>query len=230
MPSSRELFCIATPRQRFAALGVALGLGTFLSAGFLDVCAQIVAFTLSPSLTHRPTLMGWIECLAFPALAATFYFSFPRPIATKTASSNWDSIPLALLIALAYGLIDQQPGLFFLPKSPEVVLAATWTLMLAPVGEEFLFRGWVFSIAHRLWPNCYATATNPLPLAVWISAIAFSLWHLQNWNPDNSAYVIFQIAYTLPAGLWLGWLRQRSHGLIAPTAAHMGINLASALL
>lgn len=230
MASSRKIFDVVSYRQLTAALLVAVSAGAFLAAGFLNVSTQLVELLLTPWLPGRARIIAWSECAAFPLLAMGFYFSFPRPTKTTQQASVWLSLPFAIAVAFAYGLVDPHPGIFSLVVSPETQLAAAWTLFFAPVGEEFLFRGWVYSLAHRLWPRRFASATNPLPLAVWVSAVAFSLWHLQNWGADPAATVFFQVAYTLPAGLWLGWLRWKTGGLFAPLCAHVAINLASALV
>lgn len=223
------MFSIANSRERQAAIALALGTGLFLAAGFIPVAQGIVDSMVAPFLPGRARVLAWFECLAFPVLAWAFYLSIPRPSRPQRPELPLWSFPIPIAIGLLYGLADPSPGIFSLIGSSEAQVAAVWVILLAPLGEEWLFRGWLYSLAHRLWRGRLATATNPLPVAVWVTAIAFSLWHLQNWGPEPAMRVLWQLAYTLPAGLWLGWLRWRSGGLTLPILAHISLNAATAL-
>jgi membrane protease YdiL (CAAX protease family) len=77
------------------------------------------------------------------------------------------------------------------------------TAALAPVVEEVLFRG---ILAGTL------ISRGPAP-AVWVSAVAFSIWHM---NPTSLRYYVFM--GLLLATLW------RKHGLLASLAAHAAFN------
>ncbi len=223
------MFSVASRQDRRAAFLIALGTGLFLAAGFIPVAQGIVDSAMAPFLPGRARVLAWLGCFAFPLLAWGFHLSFPRPPKPAQPQFPGWSFPLPLGIGLLYGLWDASPGIFSLVGTPETQLAAVWAIGLAPIGEEFLFRGWLYSFANRLWPGRFASATNPLPLAVWVTAFAFSLWHLQNWGTEAPIRVLWQTAYTFPAGIWLGWLRWRSGGLLLPILAHIGLNAATAL-
>lgn len=201
----------------------AVGVGLFLAAGFQSTALAIAQ--LAHAAFHLE-LGNWTSYAAFPALAAVFYFSFPRPPHTPP---NWLalwSIPIPLVISAVEGALRGSPDL-----SSAVTYRAEalfWLCVTIPIGEELLFRGWVYSVAHRLWPRTFATATNPLSLAVWVSAAAFSLWHLQNLGRDPLLWVGFQLGYTLLAGLWLGWLRERL-GIWVCILVHSLLNIAALL-
>jgi membrane protease YdiL (CAAX protease family) len=77
------------------------------------------------------------------------------------------------------------------------------TAALAPVVEEVLFRG---VLAGTL------LARGPAP-AVWVSAVAFSIWHM---NPTSLRYYVFM--GLLLATLW------RKRGLLASMAGHAAFN------
>jgi membrane protease YdiL (CAAX protease family) len=227
MNASRIFFPLASSRQRALAALLALFTGAFLAAGFLGVSTQLADW-LSPTFLPNQ-VRPWLECLAFPFLAAVFYLSFPRPHFPSTSFRAIRSWPFGVIVALVFGWLHESPGLFSLVPSAEIQLALAWTLVLAPIGEEFLFRGWVFSLAHRFWPGVFASATNPLPLSVWVSAFAFSIWHTQNLESGFLAEGIFQILYAFPLGLWLGWLRVQTGTLWVPVLTHISINFAAAL-
>jgi membrane protease YdiL (CAAX protease family) len=77
------------------------------------------------------------------------------------------------------------------------------TAVLAPLVEETLFRG---VLAGTL------LARGPAP-AVWVSAIAFAVWHM---NPTSLRYYVFM--GLLLATLW------RKRGLVASMSAHAAFN------
>lgn len=79
-------------------------------------------------------------------------------------------------------------------------------VLLAPLGEEFLFRGWLLP---RL-----ARQIGPVPALVASSGV-FALLH-----PHYSV----QMGAIFGLGLLLGWARLRSGGLKAPIALHALIN------
>ena len=104
-----------------------------------------------------------------------------------------------------------------------------WYFLLGPVGEELLFRGWAYGLCLKLWGPRSPTLTNPLPLPIWFSTITFSLWHLQNFGHEPAGFVVFQLAYTIFAGLWLGYLRWGSGTMWVPILAHIALNLSANL-
>ena len=107
---------------------------------------------------------------------------------------------------------------------------AIWYLVAVPIGEELLFRGWIYKIYETIAGQKPMTATNPLAVSIWMSAFCFSLWHSQNIVVEGWAFGLFQIFYTFFVGLWLGLLRERSGGLLGPVAAHILLNIFGSLL
>ena len=84
---------------------------------------------------------------------------------------------------------------------------------LGVLAEELLFRGWLqAALEDRVGPQW----------AVLLSAVAFSAFHL--WA--GGAVDAISLANLLLGGLWFGLLAQRSGGLVAPIAAHLGWNVA----
>lgn len=79
--------------------------------------------------------------------------------------------------------------------------------------EELLFRGWLLSALQDRVGSSWA---------VLLSALAFSAFHL--WA--GGATDPISLANLLLGGLWFGLLAQRSGGLVAPVAAHLGWNVA----
>lgn len=101
------------------------------------------------------------------------------------------------------GLADALLG----PAGPWIGLGA---VLLAAPAEELFFRGAVFE----------ALRGRAGSLAAWLgSAALFAVWHGDPVHAVAAAY----------GGLWLGWLRLRSQGLLAPVLVHMLNNLAWAV-
>jgi membrane protease YdiL (CAAX protease family) len=207
-------------------------LAAALATGFLPTAQEAFRFLAT---TGNLSVDSWAtriaERLAFPCLAALFYFSLPRKKAHSFPQSvDWLALielsVLPILFALIFGWLGGGPSLFAAWPRPEVRLAALWYLFCVPLGEECLFRGWLYEIIDRLWP-CWGSATNPLPLAVYFTSIAFSLWHLQNAGHDPWQFVVLQVGYTGLTGIWLGYLRWKSGQVFPCVLAHLGINAAA---
>ena len=100
------------------------------------------------------------------------------------------------------------------PVVPQGFVALGLAIALMGVlAEELLFRGWLQSALEDRVGGQWA---------VLLSAIAFSAFHL--WA--GGATDAISLANLLLGGMWFGLLAQRSGGLIAPVAAHLGWNVA----
>lgn len=86
-------------------------------------------------------------------------------------------------------------------------------VLLAPIAEELLFRGWIYTALRRRF-------------GVWLSFVATALFFVAiHWNPNNR-----RILQVLPLALALGLLRERA-GSIKPTIAlHAVYNLIIVLM
>ena len=100
------------------------------------------------------------------------------------------------------------------PPVPQGFLVLGLTIaFMGVLAEELLFRGWLQpALEDRVGPQW----------AVLLSAVAFSAFHL--WA--GGATDAISLANLLLGGLWFGLLAQRSGGLVAPIAAHLGWNVA----
>jgi len=95
-------------------------------------------------------------------------------------------------------LIKQQSGL-------DLALSAMMAILVAPVVEEFLFRG-VIQMGLRRYIGPWG--------AIGVGGAAFAIVH-QPWAVS---------LYIFPLGLMLGYLYQRRQSLVAPIALHMFFN------
>lgn len=83
-------------------------------------------------------------------------------------------------------------------------------LIVAPIGEEILFRGVLYGAIERAWSARWAML---------ISSVAFAAAHLE---PER-------LIILLPLGLALGELRLRRRNLVTTISAHFVINCVAAL-
>ena len=83
---------------------------------------------------------------------------------------------------------------------------------LQVLAEEALFRGWLLAALETLAGG---------PLAVLLSALAFSAFHLV-----GGASGAISLTNLMLGGIWFALLAQRSGGILAPFAAHFGWNVA----
>jgi len=74
-------------------------------------------------------------------------------------------------------------------------------VILAPIVEELIFRGLIFSGFQRIYPGI---------LAIFFSALLFALFHLNPW----------QLGPTFLLGLLLGYIRLRTGSLLAAIFTH----------
>lgn len=100
----------------------------------------------------------------------------------------------------SYGQVMESLGM----DSP-TVLSALYTLLLAPVTEELIFRGLTLRILERSFSFWQANL---------LQALYFGLIH------GN----LVQGIYAFGAGLIFGWLRKEEKTLVAPVICHMAVN------
>lgn len=169
----------------------------------------------------------------FTLLASLFWLSsnIKRPKVESTFPppdiNPWLTYVIPAGIALLYGWL-LRPG-------PSVVMGGSasdrlWFLLLVPVGEELLFRGWFYNLIDVRFGGKMLTPTNPFPCAGWASSLAFAIWHVQNWETLGPALTSFQVFYTFVAGMWLSLLRWRTGGIVHSILGHAAINLSASLI
>ena len=102
-------------------------------------------------------------------------------------------------VVAVYGVGVYVPSL---PRSEDIAAFMGFGLL----AEELLFRGAIFSLCCRVFPT---HATLPI---VW-TAVLFGLQHLQYHHAHAGAPALTQIAYTIPMGLVLGYVRSATQRL-----------------
>lgn len=222
----------AVSRDRIRCLALSAFLGVVLAFGFLPTATDLGRWILS-----RLGLIRFADLtstyLGFPALAVFFAMSMRAPSGSRSNPlRHWitiSSILLPALCAFLFGLLSPAPGILDADSWIDL-MPFLWIAICVPLGEECLFRGWLYAWLERMWPQKLFTASNPLPLSVWGSALAFSLWHLQNLASQSVWLTLFQCLYTFVLGLWLGAARNWTGRLAWPVFYHAILNISGALL
>lgn len=234
MVNPKHMTQIASKRKVFASLITTLALTSVFSYAFIPTAEKYfhILWGLLPQKVQW--LSQPLRPLAFPLLAALFYYSIPQPKSNRSPPfTRKEVLTLSLLpclIALVYSLSQSCPSVVQILGSPKYYGAILSLVVLTPIGEELLFRGWLYALIDKFFSSLSPTYTNPLPLPVWMSSLAFSLWHLQNLAVFSPAFVLFQLLYTFIVGLWLGYLRWGTGKLSVAIFFHCLANLLANLL
>ena len=164
----------------------------------------------APLPLHAAVAFATVLLLAF---ALRWPPSAPwRPLPLRATALGWLAIELLwvplligyLLAARALGLpVEPQAALQTVATqgaSTEAIAVAAGAVLLAPLGEELLFRGYLLGSLLPVLPRQLANV---------LTAIAFGLMHGRD--------------FALPAtalGLCFGWLRLRHQSLLPSMLAH----------
>ena len=120
---------------------------------------------------------------------------------------------LGASLALGY-LHPSAKTSFAIPDSPFAAVSAFFlVVILAPLSEELLFRGWIYTALR--WRFSFA-------VALWATAILFAIAH---WEATH----LYALAI-LPMGLVLGYVRERTGSTKATTLFHMIYNFSGLAL
>lgn len=176
-------------------------------------------------LLEQASGAAWIANAAIPScLAALFIYLaiWPqRPFVFPDSDTDWRSILRLSGIWLLIWLIASVAIPFFFGRLTPYVTGtadiAAFTVF-GPLGEEMIFRGAIFEVAQRTFPQ-----SRRAP--VLISTLAFSLHHFELHADPLSAAALGQVAFTLPMGLVFGRLRQLSGSLWPGLSVHVLTNL-----
>ena len=200
------------------------------AAGWVWLALQ---FTLLPRLVGLLGLDGGASNLLFHAIstlavAVIFRQTLEENLRRETGRRFWLVCGQALvgyyaasqLIALLIGQLAPE----FLNRNDQVLLGMKeqWpililtTVVLAPVNEECLFRGLIFSRLRqrsRFWAYC-------------LSSLLFGLIHVLSYQYTPVEFALALLQY-LPAGLILAWSQERTRTLTTPILIHATINAIS---
>lgn len=107
--------------------------------------------------------------------------------------------------------LNQPSPMQKLSETTPAIAIVIMSLIIAPIGEEALMRGFIYPILRR---KLSVTST------IVVTALLFAMLH------GN----IVQIILTIPLGIALGYLYERTHNLLACIGMHMLFNATALLL
>ena len=191
-------------------LVAALNIATVLIVGLVVVGSGAVRWrdlvlatpAASPSSLPMPDRRGglvgdllWGAALALPILAATSL------VTTLAMNGTGLSAPPVLPLTKTAG---------------DLVASVLAAGLIAPIGEELLYRG----VIAQAWAR-----QSSARRAILFSAIVFSFAYTLNPNVDSMSLAAVAFVVRLPLGIALGWLWIRRRSLLATIALHSAYNL-----
>ncbi len=205
---------IGTRNEVIASVFFSVIIGIIFAFEFIPlsnmIYEKVSSFLISPFL-HE---------IIFVLLAFIFYISLPTQ---KNLKKNYIPLIKSSFLPLTISFIFGQ----IVNTAKTLNLLVIWEILLDPIGEELLFRGWLFELIKRISKDHFLTLTNPTPICSIASSLAFSIWHIQNIEAYGPTFTIFQLCYTFFLGLWLSHLKLNSGTILWPIIAHIVINIAS---
>lgn len=200
---------LSTP-QATLLLAAASNFATVLIVGLVVVGSGAVRWrdlilatpAASPSSLPLPDRRGglvgdllWGAALALPILAATGL------VATLVMNGTGLSAPPVLPLTMTAG---------------DLVANALTAGLIAPIGEELLYRG----VIAQAWAR-----QSSAQRAILFSAVVFAFAHTLNPNLDSINLAAVAFVVRLPLGIALGWLWIRRRSLLATITLHSAYNL-----
>lgn len=154
---------------------------------------------------------GW-WILADLALGFLVYYGLAILASTSIES-------LQMLLKTDYSNANQKNLEALLASNP--ILTMIGACVLAPIGEELLFRGLIFCGLHR----------RSRPLAYVVSMLSFALVHVMSsifHQPILNTLVVLPVY--LPHGFALAWVYERSSSIWCSVFLHMLMNTVAMLV
>lgn len=193
---------------RATAIVTAAGVGSLAAFSFSRTTGWIAQWTATPAgsaalvagvaLTcWRPTRFGW---------------------GWSGTGRHWRLVLAVLAAVVAVVGLYRLAG-YGTPYEPSVA-----EIVIVPVGEELLFRGFLLVTLTALlarWMPVNAAST----WAVLVTAISFGAGHLGNLGYVPTGFVLFQALIAVAFGLLAGWVRARTNSLAGPIILHAAMNL-----
>jgi|SRR5215468_10933241 len=176
-------------------------------------------------LTVHAPMWAWLAdaCIPSTAAALLLYLAM-RP--ARPFARPWPSTPWARLIRLGAiylgvwyaALVVVAWRLGHWPAYAHGAAAVAAFVVVAPLGEEMLFRGALYELTERVWRRG----------ALLVSTVCFSLHHLELHGFRATRAALVQVGFTLVMGWVFGRFRKASGSLWPGLGVHLLTNLPSA--
>ncbi len=204
-------------------LFVFLDLSIFLSLQSSDYAAFIGKFFFSANDNY----LYYSIFYSYPVVLGIILTCFnPRFFGWTTGKirEEWKLSLQATLIILL-------PIFSFLQFAPPTPFhGMSWQVfILAPVGEEAIFRGAFFTAIFTILGRFHKNENTVALLTILFSALCFGAWHIPNFTVQPE-FTLFQIFYTTLIGIILGFVRYRTHSIYVGVFIHTMINVMATIM
>ena len=136
---------------------------------------------------------------------------------------SWGTTGDHLLLVVAMVLaVAAVVGVFRMTGSSAPYDASAAEIVLVPVGEELLFRGFVLVSLLEVFRRQGITHSGLW--AVLVGAVAFGVGHLGNLGHVEAAFVVLQVFVATVFGLAAGCVRVRTDSIVGPVLMHATMN------
>lgn len=209
---TKPLWCWMAFQYLLLSQLVSFALGEFCSDALVNFLYHLLSF-LGVFLILRQYLLDsfrwavvhWKRCALICVLALAVYYA-----------AAWAVTEAILRLEPAFA--NQNDETILRLRQEGLVLTAGFTIFLAPLAEESLFRGLLFS---RILPKSRLGAYA-------LSAVCFGLIHVMGYlGTCTPLQLLLSLVQYLPAGLILAWSFEASGTIAAPILIHMIINAIS---
>jgi membrane protease YdiL (CAAX protease family) len=111
-----------------------------------------------------------------------------------------------------------------LPERPFAGFEMGFWLLSAPA-QELVYTGFLYGRFERLYGRRIFPRLD-VPWAAPVTALFFSLWHLQNFGSTviSLQFVVFQLGYTFLGGMGHALIRHWTGSVWYPILMHMAVN------
>ena len=179
-------------------------------------------------------LSGFIILILAVLLIVAFRKQLEYRISVPKFNQIWKPVLFGLLTSLViniltgiittafHGKIEGHPALM----NASVLQFVLFTLILAPVAEEHLFRGFLQNYLKPLGDKGITVFHRRISLPVLIAAMAFSLSHLGLLASGvGTAFMIRTALFTFILGTIAGYYQEKYNNIIPAILVHMAGNL-----
>ena len=205
-----------------------MGLREGLSIGVLVTIAFVTTpqwlgwytFRLLPETWRTDVNWEWYGDVLQMLFALLLVLSTPRRSGLRIGRIRqhwWKVLIVCGGIPLVWYAVMQ-----FLPPSPfEFITASHW--IVSPGAQELVFTGYLYGHFERVTTaNVYRRI--PIRGALVLTALFFSLWHVQNFLWLPAGWISFQLGYTFVGMMIYGLSRQWTGSAFYCFIPHMIVN------
>ncbi len=172
-------------------------------------------------LAGAPNLASLVLILA---VLLGFRAAKQTPFSLLPSAAPWKAAcALAAVAALALTAANlAQPPVAKITGQPRSPFEIVDVILLAPIAEELIFRGLLWSLIEKIWPDGRWNLSALLATSLLFGVEHLGYWAQSYWPLPAQAFA--HAAEMIAAGIAFGLLRRASRSLAAPTAVHFLAN------